>query len=77
MVPGGQGGKSFNYTVQCTASSQPVFRIYCTVYTEGILLQNQLFVVGLDHRRRIKTETKAKVVASVWGTEFILFLWPR
>ena len=52
MVPGGQGGKSFNYTVQCTASSQPVFRIYCTVYTEGILLQNQLFVVGIKVRGR-------------------------
>ena len=26
------------------------------------------------HRRRIKTEAKAKVVASVWGTEFIQFL---
>ena len=27
-----------------------------------------------DHRRRIKTEAKAKVVASVWGAEFIQFL---
>ena len=26
------------------------------------------------HRRRIKTEEKAKVVASVWGEEFIQFL---
>ena len=26
-----------------------------------------------DHRRRIKTEEKAKVVAGVWGTEFIQF----
>ena len=26
------------------------------------------------YRRRIKTEEKAKVAASVWGTEFILFL---
>ena len=26
------------------------------------------------HRRRIKTEAKAKVVASVWGTELIKFL---
>ena len=25
-------------------------------------------------RRRIKTEEKAKVVAAVWGTEFIQFL---
>ena len=27
-----------------------------------------------DHRRRIKTEEKAKVVAGVWGTKFIKFL---
>ena len=26
------------------------------------------------HRRRINTEEKAKVVAAVWGTEFIQFL---
>ena len=26
------------------------------------------------HRRRIKTEEKAKIVASVWGAEFIQFL---
>ena len=26
------------------------------------------------HRRRIKTEEKAKVIASVWGEEFIKFL---
>ena len=25
------------------------------------------------HRRRIKTEEKAKIVAAVWGTEFIQF----
>ena len=27
-----------------------------------------------SHRRRIFTEEKAKVVAAVWGTEFIQFL---
>ena len=26
-----------------------------------------------DHRRRIKTEEKAKVVATVWGIKFIQF----
>ena len=26
------------------------------------------------HRRRIKTEEKAKIVAAVWGAEFIQFL---
>ena len=30
--------------------------------------------VGGEHRRRITTEEKAKVVASVWGDEFIQFL---
>ena len=29
---------------------------------------------GWLHRRRIKTEEKAKVVTAVWGTEFIQFL---
>ena len=31
-------------------------------------------VVKLTHRRKIKTEEKVKVVASVWGEEFINFL---
>ena len=31
-------------------------------------------VLGLRHRRRIYTEENAKVVAAVWGTEFIQFL---
>ena len=31
-------------------------------------------VDGHWHRRRIKTEEKAKVVASLWGAEFIQFL---
>ena len=30
--------------------------------------------IGKKHRRRINTEEKAKVVAAVWGTEFIQFL---
>ena len=30
--------------------------------------------VVADHRRRIKTDEKAKVVAAVWGEEFIKFL---
>ena len=29
---------------------------------------------GYSHRRRMKREAKAKVVASVWGEEFIKFL---
>ena len=34
----------------------------------------KMYVVPLLHRRRIKTEENAKVVAAVWGTEFIKFL---
>ena len=30
--------------------------------------------VSWGHRRRIETEEKAKVVASVWGEDFIQFL---
>ena len=29
--------------------------------------------VGVQHRRRMETEAKAKVVASVWGAKFIKF----
>ena len=29
---------------------------------------------GFSHRRRIKTEAKAKVVAAVWGAEINKFL---
>ena len=32
------------------------------------------FTVQCRHRRRINTKEKAKVVAGVWGTEFIKFL---
>ena len=31
-------------------------------------------VVWCTHRRRMEREAKAKVVASVWGAEFIQFL---
>ena len=30
--------------------------------------------IQYTHRRRIKTEEKAKVVAAIWGTEFIQLL---
>ena len=30
--------------------------------------------MGRDHRRRMETEAKAKVVSFVWGEEFIKFL---
>ena len=37
-------------------------------------LQHQLTPSARPYRRRINTERKAKVVAAVWGTEFIQFL---
>ena len=30
--------------------------------------------MGNSHRRRMKTEEKAKVIVAVWGTELIQFL---
>ena len=33
-----------------------------------------LFCTFLYQRRRVKTEEKAKIVAAIWGTEFIQFL---
>ena len=39
------------------------------------LVYNKNFnLVDLNHRRRIKKEEKAKVVAAVWGKELIHFL---
>ena len=32
------------------------------------------FKIALNHRIRIKTDEKAKVLAPVWGTELIKFL---
>ena len=42
----------------------------------AILGNNLIGVQSVHHRRRINTEEKAKVVASVWGKEFIPFLAP-
>ena len=33
-----------------------------------------IHTVAVNHRRRIETEAKAKVVTSLWGTKFIQFL---
>ena len=45
--------------------------IQCTVHAAQLLI----FGVSVCHRRRrIKSEEKAKVVASVWGEDFIPFL---
>ena len=40
-----------------------VMEVYCTMY-----------ILYKGHQRRINTKEKAKVVASVWGTEYIQFL---
>ena len=39
-----------------------------------LLLFSTLSVKWVDHRRRMETEFKAKVVASVWGAKFVKFL---
>ena len=65
-----------------------VLQYYCTfvrmaisnTYTVELVIFSQLvrlgqlLFYGLGHRRRIKTGEKAKVVATVWGEEFIKFL---
>ena len=46
--------------------------------SRSVVLQTNLSL-GLDHRRRKKTEEKAEkatVVPAVWGTEFIEFFVP-
>ena len=40
----------------------------------GFFYHRDVPQVAIPHRRRINTKEKAKVVASVWGTEFIPFL---
>ena len=47
-------------TVHCTV-------VICTVYTV-------LGLVLTSHKRRMGTEAKAKVVASIWGAKFVKFL---
>ena len=36
-------------------------------------LREIIFTITLQHRRRIETEGKAKIVASVWGANFLNF----
>ena len=60
MLGGGGGGMPFLF-FPCITSGMLYWKI-----SESWL--------RLHHRRRIKTEEKAKVVASVFGEEFIQFL---
>ena len=48
-----------------------------TTATRCPVAQVKVFVAvfPLSHRRRINTEEKAKVVAAVWGTDFLYFLF--
>ena len=39
-----------------------------------LTVRKMVALIPYIHKRRIKTEEKAKVVASVWGEEFIQFL---
>ena len=52
-------------------------RVESIVDGQGTVTANVFFRVFLEshnHRRRIETEGKAKVVVSVWGAEFVQFL---
>ena len=59
-------------------------RFHCFVRNQTVMNKKGLMVFAViylvdffypfyNHRRRIKTEEKAKVVAAVWGTESIYF----
>ena len=49
-------------------SSKVISIVHYTVHSHRNLAYR------ISHRRRIELEDKAKVVASVWGTEFVQFL---
>ena len=64
------------YTVQNKALCSSYTGLYSTktliqLYSSGVY---QAKLIRLGHRRRINTKENAKVVAAVWGTEFIQFL---
>ena len=48
--------------------------IYCISGFLNIYLSGRENRHTVQHRRRIKTEEKAKIIAAVWGTEWIQFL---
>ena len=56
----------------------PVVLVVALLLSLPLLLTARLqplsFFLVSKHRRRMETEAKAKVVAPVWGTEFIQFL---
>ena len=57
------------FVISSNASEEQHYRLY-SLFNTGPA-QCALCSVHSTHRRRIKTEENAKVVASVWGTEFI------
>ena len=50
------------------------WRIWAIFYPLDLDPDPHLLSVSRRQRRRIELEDKAKVVASVWGTEFVQFL---
>ena len=44
------------------------------IKTESVTAARVDAMVYVGHRRRMETEGKAKVVASVWGAKFVQFL---
>ena len=57
-----------NPTLQCSAKKRSADLLHPGSY------QGRIHIKTSNHRRRIKTEAKAKVVAAVWGTEIIQFV---
>ena len=60
---------------QMTGRRPNIFWFLCWKYfAPAVMFVSQLLHKLVFHRRSRKTEEKAKVVAAVWGTEFIQFL---
>ena len=75
---GGHGHASTYSTVHITVGSIVFLQYYSQCADEGMYSFRNFMKMSMTesraHRRMMERETKAKVVASVWGTEIIQFL---
>ena len=67
-------GSTPSAAVQLSTHSAKKKPMKITTFAFSFYFLSPLYLHSILHRRRIKTEDKAKVVASVWGAEFIKFL---
>ena len=85
LLQNSQMGRTFsNFPLMRAESEEEHFQIFIFVFLKDIYVLpapsrcSEILTLICEewgrHRRRIKTEEKAKVVASVWGQEFIKFL---